>query len=188
MGAFTGNLPGGSRPTVPLAHKGDNATIFDSTAVTGGQTPLTANYKAGDVLDCGSAGSVALSIKYDADAEGTANFPQIIVLVSNAATEPAITADEWVALADLEATGTDGVLTDAFPASVDLTITPEWVVKKLRPIAIDLYPSDDGADKVRVGLVVDVRRWKYLCVLAKEEGDVTADQVGVLVVEAALSA
>jgi hypothetical protein len=175
-------------PSIPLAAKGYNFTVFDSTPSTGAQTPLTANFKAGSVVDLGKAGSCALSIKYDADASGTANRPQLLVLVSNAESQPLITADEWVALSELEISGTDAVLTDSMPTDVDITVQPEFVVKKLRGLAIDLYAADAGTDKLRLGLVVDVRRWRWLCVLAKEEGDTDAGDVGVLVVQAALNA
>jgi len=168
------------RPDVPLASKGDNASIRDSLV-------LTANFVASAIVDCGRMRKCALTIKYDADASGTANTPTMIIMASNAATVPLFGDDEWGALAELENTGEDAVQTDSFPAGVDMTITPEFVTKKLRPLAITTHPSDAGTDKLRMFLILDVSAIKWFFVMAKEEGDTGAGDLGVLQIDAALS-
>lgn len=184
MTTFGERVPG--TPVTPVAHKGSNTTIFDSTAVTGAQTPLTANYKAGTVLDLAAAGEVALTIKYDAHASSTSNQAKFLVFVSNAATAPAITDDEWGALSTLDATPTDAVLSDNMPTNVDMTTSPAWGEHVLRPASFTLKAMTAGTHKQRPTLVVRARNWRWLCVLAKEEGDTT--NVGTLVVQAALTA
>ena len=183
----TGDVQADTRhPSIPLAAKGYNFTVFDSTAVTGAQTPLTANYKAGTVIDLGKAGSLALTFKYDANASSTTNQLKFLLFVSNAETAPLITADEWGAISALDATPADAVLTDSMPTDVDMTTSPAWGELVLRPASYTLKAMSAGTHKQRPTLVLDVRRWRFFCLLAKEEGDTT--NVGTLVVQGALSA
>lgn len=175
---------------IPIADKQGNVTVFDSTPVTGAQTPLTANWKAGTIFSCGNARVCALSMKYDADASGTANRPQVIVCGSNKAgtTAPVIADDEWFPLTREDATPTDGVIAGTFPTNFDATVQPEWGVVKMRGLVFELFPSDAGSDKYRMMVFVNVAHIRWLVVLAKELGDQDAGDVGVLVVEASLSA
>jgi len=172
---------GASRPATPLALKGSNATLRASLV-------LTANFVASAIADCTLARKCALTIKYDADASGTANTPTILLMASNAATQPLVGDDEWGVLSELEIAGTDAVQTDTLPDGVAFTVTPEFVAKKLRPLAITTYPSDAGTDKLRMMLILDVSAIRYLVVLAKEEGDTGAGDFGLLSIDAALSA
>jgi len=169
-----------SRPFVPLVAKGVNATIRASAV-------LTADFVASAVVDCVHARNLALTLKYDAAAAGTANTPTLILMGSNAAAQPLVGDDEWGALAELEISGTDAVQADSLPAGVDLTVTPEFVTKKLRPLAITTHPSDAGTDKLRMLFVVPIDAIRYLFVLAKEEGDTDAGQLGTLAIDAAVS-
>jgi len=171
---------GAPNPSVPAAHKGDNAEIFNAT--------LTANYVAGTVLECKGARTCALTIKYNTDASGTPGKPGLVILGSNHSSAPLVTDDEWGVLAELEGTGTDATLGDSLPASVDFTLTPEFNVRKLRGTAVDFYASDNATDKLRKLFPLDVSYIKYLVVLAKEEGDTDAGDLGALVVLASLSA
>lgn len=171
---------GPNRGTIPLAAKGDNATIFSSA--------LTANWQASDVIDLGRAGRLALAVHYDADASGTANQLELCVWVSNAASAPVVADDEWVVPNDGDTSPTATVQADSFPAGADMTATPEWGLRKIRPGYWQTEPSDAGTDKIRVGLVLDVRAWKYAVVMAKEVGDTDAGDLGALTLKAALSA
>ncbi len=176
--ANTAPTPPEDRPRgTPMAAKGDNADIRESLI-------LTANYVASEVVDASHCGSVALQFFYNADGSSTQNQMKFLVFVSNAASEPVPGDDQWSALSQLDATPADAVLTDAMPAGVDVTITPAWGERVIRQSSYSTIAMTTGVDKQRFSMIVDVRRWKFLYVSAKEEGDTT--NLGVLRIAAAL--
>lgn len=174
---------------IPLADKQANVTIFNSGS-GGDQNPLTANWKASTIFSTGNARVCALSVKYSADASGTANRAQIIVCGSNKAgsTAPVIGDDEWFVISREDFTPTDGVITGTMPTGFDGTLTPEWGVVKFRGLVFEHFPSDNATDKYRHMIPINVAHMRWLVVLAKELGDQDAGDVGELVIDAALSA
>ena len=75
-------------------------------------------------------------------------------------------------------------LIDSMPSGVDVTVTPEWGMIETRPGFFRIQADDAATDKARVALVVNVRYWRWIVVLAKEHGNTTTD--GTLVIDAAL--
>lgn len=177
---FPGDEAGPNRGIIPTALKGDNALIFEAA--------LTANFQASEVVDCARASRCALTIRYDADASGTANQLELFVMVSNHTSTPAVADDVWAVLTERDITPAATLQADSMPTNVDVTTAPEWDLRKIRPVYFQTEPSNAGTNKIRLGLVVDVRSWKYIVVLAKEVGDTDADELGALNILAALSA
>lgn len=165
---------------IPVASKGDNATIFNAT--------LTANWQASSVVSLLNNTRCALSIRYDADAGGTANRMQFLVFVSNHTSAPAVGDDEWVPLTEVDTSGTATTLTGTVPSGGDITVAPEWANHVVRGVSFKTEAADNGTDKMGSSLVLDVRSWKYLHLWVKELGDTDAGDVGVTVIESALSA
>lgn len=177
-----------AQPTAPTAHspifavtsKGANATIWSAGDEPG--AALDGDFQSGTIIDTGDASALACTVKYDAAA--AANALDFFFLVSNAPTMPAIGDDEWAVLPHADVSPTRALQTDDMPADVDITIAPEWGLILTRPGFFRTEPADGATDKVRLGLVVSVRHWRYIVLLAKEHGNPTTD--GTLVVDAAL--
>ena len=176
-------------PTAPTVHspifaaslKGANATIWSVGDEPG--AALDEDFQAGTIIDTGHASALACTIKYDC-AAATANNVDFFFMVSNAATIPAIADDEWCVLPHPDVSPTAQVQDDSMPASVDVTVTPEWGRIVTRPGYFRTEPGDNATDKLRIGLVVTVRYWRWIVLLAKEHGATATD--GTLVVDAAL--
>lgn len=135
---------------------------------------LTAAWVATPVVGVRDARTLTLEILYDAAEGTTAGQAQIIALGSNAAAAPLVADDQWVALGAVDASPTDAVLTGTMPTGFDPTITPEWGVYSVRPGVLETLPTDAGTDKIRIGVPLDVTGYRFVCVLAKEVGDVEA--------------
>jgi len=172
------------------ATKKANVTAFD-TGSSSGVAPggaLTTNWQAGDVIDLGKSREAAVQIFYDADASGTSNKCQLIIMVSNATTQPLATADEWLAVSQQDITPADGALTGTFPSGVDATATPNWGKVVTRGLFWESIAASAGTDKIREPILVRIGNWKWMFVMAREAGDTDAGDTGALVVKVGLSA
>lgn len=148
---------------------------------------LTAAWVASNIISVRDARKITLFIAYNAAAAGTANRPQMIFAVSGELTAPAIGTDEWYALGLTDAAPTAAVLTGTGPTGWDATITPEYYNHVVAGASFTLQPSDNGTDKIRCTLTLDVTGAKHFVMLAKELGDTDADQLGTLGVRYTLS-
>lgn len=174
-------IPSIGKPVHPASIKGPNATIWSASDEPG--AALDEDFQAGTIVDTQGATALACTIKYDA-AAATGNSCDLFFLVSNAATQPAIGDDEWAVLPGEDASPTEAVQDDSMPSGVDVTVTPEWGMIETRPGFFRVQADDAATDKARVALVVNVRYWRWIVVLAKEHGNTTTD--GTLVIDAAL--
>lgn len=174
--------------TLPAVKK-PNTTVFSTAAGTvAPAAALTTNWQAGDVLDLGKYHNAAVQIFYDADGSGTSNKCNVIIMVSNAATQPLATDDEWVAVSQQDVSPTDGALTGSFPASVDVTATPNWGKVVTRGLYWESVAASAGTDKLREPIIVNVIPWRWMFVMAREGGDTDVGDTGALTVKVGLSA
>ena len=170
------------RATLPFAIKGNNAVVWSLGDAPG--SVLDADFQVGDIIATGRATALACTIRYSANGSGTANQAEFCFIVSNKSTTPVIGDDDWGVLSYADVSPAATLQADSMPGGFDATVKPEWDLRKIRPGYFQTEPSDTTSDKIRIALVVDVRRWQYVAIMAKEVGDTT--NVGIFLVNAAL--
>ncbi len=154
---------------------------------------LTADWVATEVVSVRLARRLTLLIAYDADGSGTNNRCQITAWgacedgTANGASPAIASVDKWYAPAVIDAVATDAVLTGTKVTNFTPSLTPEYRNYAIGPASFTTIAADNGTDKIRVALSLDVTPFRWFHIQCRELGDTDAGDLGVLGVKYVLS-
>lgn len=142
--------------------------LFNATAL-----PAAGAWRRSEGLDVRGFRWLGLWIKRTIDASGGAgSYPQIAVLGSSAATEPAAGDDSWFALPIITGILTSVTPSGTVPTGADYTMAPPWSYDTGRRFLLRLEAAANDADAPREGpYVYNVTLVKWVRIIAQEAGD-----------------
>lgn len=153
----------GQLGTIPWPIKTDDVELVGGDLAAGGA------YTASDVIDVRNYRNISFKFAYDPAAVG--GYPQVVILGSSSAAEPGVNDDEWYAPPSTDGSVTAEVITGAFPAGTDVTITPEWGVQTIYGLVWRPAAADNVDDEIRQAVEVVLGGFKWLHILYAEVGD-----------------
>lgn len=161
---------------VQLLTDGTGSAPFNvaTAAFNAGALPASGAWLRSQVIGVRGIRHLDIGALYNAHANTTTGYAQILVFYSCQYTAPATTDDVWTVMSDSDGSLTLAALASGtLPASGNITRTGTYAEKKINPVAWRLAAATANSDKLRQGILLNVEQVSHIMLYVREAGDTT---------------